>query len=252
MKSFKQFIKESTEMGHMVNGVPCAIIEKPHKGNTSVSESFPHWVGKGHTGDVEDWKDSNDNESEGGHEGVHEMLSAHDHHDEDDAETIHHYTAESRGFNHRLYRNHVNGTPEKHPFRIDATVSKNKLPRPIHTYSGVNWHPGEMAAKHPEGHVHLPAFTSTSLDPRVAHSFAQDHGTEMARNKGVPHTDNHVIHFHLKAGQPSKYVGHTSEYPDERELILPRDTTIKVHPKPDTYEDEYSGEKTHIWHAHVV
>jgi hypothetical protein len=250
MKSLKTFIKESTEMGHVVNGVPCAIVDFPR--NRSVSESFPHWAGKGRKADINDWLNDNDNESHGGVSGVHDTLSEHDKHDEDDAESIRHYTENSTLMNRRLYREHTTGTSSPHPMAMDGVIKKNSLPHDLHVYSGVKWNPGEVAAKHPEGHVHLPAFTSTSTDPYVAHGFARDHAINKATTNSHEHTENHIIHFHLKEGQTAKYVGHTSEVKDEHEVILPRNTTIKVHPTPDTYEDEYSGEKTHVWHAHTV
>jgi len=245
MKTFTQFIKEGTDMGAVVNGVPCAVAEFPRK---KVSEQFPHWVGKGHEGDTNDFLDSNDNEEHGGVSGVHESLSVHDQHDEQDESNVHWYTANSRQRNEYLYRSHVQGNPVKAKTSMDETLEKNRLPHDLHVYSGVNWHPGDVSAKHSEGHVHLPAYTSTSTDPEVAHSFARDH----AEAEHGSADEHHVIHFHLKKGQQGKYVGHTSEVPNESEYILPRNTTIKVHPKPDVYTHPYNDEKTFVWHAHPV
>lgn len=109
---------------------------------------------------------------------------------------------------------------------LDKEVNEHKLEHPLHTFSGVGFDPQELASKHPEGHIHLPAYTSTSVDKDVAREFAS------TARYGQPDNKRHIIHFELPKGQAGKHVGKNSENPFEREFVLPRNTTIKVHPNP--------------------
>jgi hypothetical protein len=280
MQSLKQFITESNrpiEQGKvdasgvpcaMVNwrrtanlgpdGVPAALIQKPTKptGNKEpdlVSEKMeaPEHEEKlgGYYGDKEEWDDEYDNykAAKGGHE-LHKQLVENDKSVGKDVDHVKSYTRDSSYLNRHLYNRHVDG--EKHDDEVrginikamDKAVTRNKLKHDMHVYSGVTWHPGNVAKQHPDRHVHLPAYTSTSIDKQTAHSFAT----------GDENNQQHVIHFHLKKGQAGKYVEHHTENPGEHEFILPRNTTIKIHPKADRYYDHVSDTETHVWHAHVV
>lgn len=139
---------------------------------------------------------------------------------------------------------------ELHAFdlqKLDTEVGKHKLDHPLHTYSGVGFHPGKLAAQHPEGHVTLPAYTSTSLDKNVAKGFADTAG--YVKDKGTP-LDKHIIHFKLPKGQRGKFIGKNSEYPGEQEYLLPRNTKIKIHPKPKMVKR--LGKIYHVWTAHPI
>jgi hypothetical protein len=159
---------------------------------------------------------------------------------------LHMYTRDSTNLNSALYRAHRDSQP--HPEKVglhttsalDTAVNRNSLSHDLHLYSGVKFNPGHEAAKHPEGHVHLPAFTSTTLDKSEARWFsrADDAGHE------------HILHIHAHAGTKGKYVDHISENDGEKEFILPRNTTLKVHPTPTKYTNN-SGNTTHVWHATV-
>jgi len=283
MQTLKQFIAESNrpiEQGKvdasgvpcaMVNwnrnravgpdGVPAALVQKPtptknpepdlvsEKEEPKHPDAMPEHLG-GYYGDKEEWHDEYDNykAAKGGYE-LHNQLVANDKTvGEKEKDHVQAYTRDSSYLNRHLFNKHVDG--EKHDEEVrginiktmDKAVTRNKLKHDLHVYSGVTWHPGNVAKQHPERHVHLPAYTSTSLDKSVAHGFAT----------GDENNNTHVIHFHLKKGQPGKYVEHHTENPGEQEFILPRNTTVKIHPRPDRYEDAVSGQVTHVWHAHVV
>jgi hypothetical protein len=64
-----------------------------------------------------------------------------------------------------------------------------------------------------------------------------------------------VLHIHLKKGQRGLYVGEHSAVGNEHEYLLPRHTTLKVHPTPTILPpgSHFSNmEPIHVWHAHVV
>jgi hypothetical protein len=106
-----------------------------------------------------------------------------------------------------------------------------------------------MAAKDPEGKLHLPAYTSTSTSKATALNFATDHPD----SKGKRH--NHILHIHLKPGQKGHYIGDQGYHGNEYEFLLPRNTTLKVHPKPQSFpagSHHLNDYPVHVWHAHVV
>lgn len=150
-------------------------------------------------------------------------------------------------------KTHVN---DDHSFDIaalDKEVSKNKLTHDLHTYSGVGFHPGKLASEHKDRHITLPAYTSTSISKDIASQFADTAGWSQKlqdeTGNGTP-KDKHILHFHLKAGQKGKYIGSNSNYPEEHEYLLPRNTKVKIaeHPRMVKRRDK----TYHVWDAHPV
>lgn len=134
------------------------------------------------------------------------------------------------------------------------------LEHDIKVYHGTSsWHPGEESSKHPEGHIHLPGYTSTSLSKRVADNFA---GGNAHLDPKYHKSDSHILEIHLKKGQKGVYIGSHSHHPDEREFLMPRDTKLKIHPKPTVIEHhlpthqsgwkETAPKKVHVWKAEVI
>lgn len=272
MQTFKQFVTEQNkpvEQGKLdAFGIPCALVNWRRNGSIGpdgvpaalitkpvrkpVQEkagepAHPEHVG-GYYGDKEEWDEKYDNGHIGHGGEVHDHLVKADKTVGKEKEHVQAYTRDSTYLNRHLYNKHVDGEhhdSEVHGIPVkemDKAVTRNKLHHDLHVYSGVTWHPGELAKQHQDRHIHLPAYTSTSLDKGVAHSFAT----------GDKNNQQHVIHFHLKKGQAGKYVEHHTENPGEHEFILPRNTTVKIHPRPDRYYDHLSDTETHVWHAHVV
>jgi hypothetical protein len=182
---------------------------------------------------------------------VHENLSQSTHISAEDHPHVERYIKASGTLNRALYRSHLAGqtapsqvpSSEGHdnhePAKLDKALNK-PLSHPLHVMSGVRFHPGEIAAQHPDSLVHLPAYTSTSIHPKIAHEFSE------YRAEGMHH-----LHIHMQPGDKGAYVAHhadTSEH--EHEFVLPRATTLKVNPKPDIHEDA-DGTKQHIWHATI-
>lgn len=169
---------------------------------------------------------------------------------EGDGATLTKYTAMSRVLNRVLHSDHKYGKPEKrhstdeHGFdvdHVDAAVNRNTLSHDLHVYHGAHFDASKEAAKHPEGHVHLPAYTSTTTDKKVARGFSNANGSY----------EHHILHLHLKAGQKGAYVGKEKDNynSDQREFVLPRNSTIKVH---GSEQVSHQGRTYTIHHATVV
>lgn len=121
---------------------------------------------------------------------------------------------------------------------IDKVISDHgTLNHDLHVYHGANFDPGDLAKKHPDGHIKSPCYLSTSHRKKTAQYFAaQGHGQG----------GYHILHIHLKKGQKALPILKHSEVASEHEHLLPRNTVLKVHPKP---KKLLHG--THIWHATV-
>ena len=116
-----------------------------------------------------------------------------------------------------------------------------RLQHDLHVFHGTTrFNPGEEAAKN-GGKITLPGYTSTSINASNALDFAE---------AGQSH-NSHVIHIHLKKGQKAHYLGSNSAVPEEQEALLPRNTTLRVHPKPTILHSGTKGKLTHIWHGHI-
>lgn len=170
------------------------------------------------------------------------------------------YTTTSRHVNRTLLKHYEAGYDDppkinEHNIQnLDKAIGHHKLEHELHVYSGVGFHPGEKCQMCPKGTIHLPAYTSTSICKKTATTFS--HAIEGTTDKYKHEPVNHVLHIHLKKGQRGLYVGKNSAYDqNEHEYILPRHTTLKVHPKPSVVpEGGHNGNdyKTYIWHAHVI
>lgn len=277
MKKFKEFIKSKK------SSKPTLITAQPVHGAHATEKkklkeaTGPHGPLHQH-GHVSwgQWVNHNDNHHLGEHPlDVHERLN----HSKEHFKTIpgaqeaHDYTDNSSITNRELidkargkkpsYEHNEHDAPrvqeskkwkkdwhEKRVKGMDEAIKHHPLEHDIHVYHGTSaFNPGEEAAKHKGGihishdgkprktegnKIHLPAYTSTSLDKNTAQGFA---GT----GEGT-----HIIHVHMKKGQHGLYMGKNSHHDCEKEMILPRDTKLKIHPKPSRLSNG-----THVWHAHI-
>lgn len=206
-----------------------------------------------------DWADSNDNKHLGRYKWdidahLHKGYP-HDHFSKEHKLAVNRYTEHSRQLNHHLLEQYKAGvepgdTFQKHNItHLDDVLNDRPLRHDLHVYSGVEFHPGEEAAKDPERKLHLPAYTSTSTNKSVAFGFTKGH----ADKDGNMH--NHVLHIHLKPGQKGNYFGERAALGNEYEFLLPRNTTLKIHPEPSVLPEgahHANPHPTFIWHAHVV
>lgn len=256
MKRFREFTKKKSAdptliLFDPIHGAHAAVGDKP-----TVVFAQPvhgkHSKLKEETVKTADWLSTHDNDHLGkDHNEVHNKLNmskdkfkAHEGH-----EGVYNYTVGSHHINGELihqakhsdsslfdhkpdYKDTVHG----HIKNIDKALSKSHLEHDVHVYHGTDkWHPGHEAAKNKDNKVKLPAYTSTSIHKDIAHGFIEE-----------PHKNGHVLHIHMKKGQKAMYVGSNSEH-DEKEMLLPRNTTLKIHPHPTKL-----GDGTHVWHAHVT
>jgi hypothetical protein len=119
-----------------------------------------------------------------------------------------------------------------HVHHLDKILGEApKAPRDFHVYTGVGneFHVNKLRqAGHDQ--VHLPAYTSTSIDPDVAHGFAKG-GIDLGPTTPKPHAE--VIRIKIpKDSQHGIYLGSASTMEDEKEFILKRGTTIRFVGEP--------------------
>lgn len=163
------------------------------------------------------------------------------------------YTNSSYELNKALYTAHMDGgsTPthvqsdEDDSFHDTHALHRavhKPLEHDLHVHAGVSFHPGHYAEEF--GHVHLPAFTSTSLSAGVAHSFS--------RKLGPDRDERHVLHIHMKPGDHAAYIGHVSNMRGEKEVLIPRHTTLHVDHENPTIHTDSAGAKVHVWHAKIA
>ena len=179
----------------------------------------------------------------------------------DEKDAVSRYTLSSWKINQHFLDQHKNkelykkiAVPTKYTHGVvepsfDSEHMDSALNHPIghelHTYSGVGFDVNKTANS--DGILHLPAYTSTSIDKNVAKKFA---------HKG--HRENHlskrnIIHFHLQENNKGKYLGTDSNIHSEKEFTLPRNTTIKIHNLNNPEEHtSISGEKYHVYHASII
>jgi hypothetical protein len=139
---------------------------------------------------------------------------------------------------------------------LDSVLNRSKVPRNLTVFHGINatssekFNPGELASQHPDRHVRMPAYLSTTVDPHIASAFAKPEkyvGTEKKP------TTTHMLRINLKRGQKGyRYVGDRSSINGEREGILKRDSVLKISEHPTIVHHPETGGHIHVWDAHVV
>ena len=216
---------------------------------------------------INEWIDRNENDHLGNNpEEIGEHLhKIHDFHSTPQNHAIKKYTSYSRDLNQYLVNRFnqqkeppkdsydeekLNKHFERHAENLDTALHHHKNPFYLDTFHGASFHPGKLAAEHPNNRIYFPSFVSTSTSKRKASSFGS-----LFNSKGDKESyggnDRHMIHFHLEPGHKGMYIGDHSEFPEEKELLLPRGFSAHIHPTPDKFANEYGG-TTHIWHARDI
>lgn len=160
----------------------------------------------------------------------------------DEIEHLRKYTADS-SVNHDLVGAHHSGNPlptkyDEHIKHLDSATGR-RIGKEIHLYSGLGFNPGRVLDA--DGHLHLPAYTSTTHDTNTALRFARPLNTE---------GESHILHIHAGADDKGVNVENITDNDEEHETVLPRNTRLQVHPVPTIYRHE--GGKVHVWHARIV
>lgn len=205
---------------------------------------------------VENWSAREDNTKLGSNPAAISRKISEHHNFKDSSdivETIKHYTAdESSDVNNHLIKKHKDPSYNKPgPYRdhiintIKKHIHKNKLKHDLHTYSGTSFDPSEHVKN---GMMHSPAFISASHDKDVALSFARKPGP------ATRHITRHIIHFHLKKGDPALHVEKYSDVKNEHETII-APSKLKYHHKEifhyHNYDDDIMNE-VHVHHMSIA
>ena len=207
----------------------------------------------------DDWVNNNNDNGGADHIDISDaLLNKHlNKHDNKTKKHIREYTDYSKTLNKKLINRHKfktgnasdNSLFDRNEFNqikhLDK-VTKKPIGHEVHVYSGIGFDPHKhMNPEH--NTIHLPAYTSTTHDKQIAHDFVASHYKDDV-------THHHILHIHMKPTDKAAHVSHLSKHPSEYETILPRNTTLKVHPTPDIldHEDDNFGKRiTHVWHATI-
>ncbi len=131
------------------------------------------------------------------------------------------YSGYSSPLNHALVKSHKNMTPvpKKHikfMSELDKhlTDPENGLKDKVVTYSGISKEfARQLSEAKPGRTIHLPAYTSTSIDRDQAVAFSKN---------------NHILVFHLPKGySKGRYIENLSKFPDEKEMTLARNQKFR-------------------------
>lgn len=178
--------------------------------------------------------------------------------------SIAHYSLSGyNDINKTLYygRHNVDSAIQRHISNIDKIFAP--IHDDVHVYSGVAFSPHVFrAGERPQGGIiklKMPAFTSTSIKSNLATSFASSHypvdndkeilddNPYEEGTKAFPRT---IIKIHVPKGARASYIYQHSENAHERELVLPRNSRLHVHPTPTV---NGGGRDTfQIFHAKLV
>lgn len=271
MKTFKEYLSEETK-----KDIPDIFVHyrsgkdekhnphhKPNKDKDEPAEFFAHYrSGKDKKHNPESIKEDFqwDHDSASKKElsknidslGHHSNLAARENkEDPDHASNVRNYTQESRSINNALIKGKKlkgrNASVARSMDRITKNP-KNKLKKPIKTYSGV----GERFAKvlnntKPGGHVRSSAFISSSLDQTIARNFSDDIiDKKNDYSDDRSHVRSHIIQFHLPKGYSKARYIHDDFHanPGEHEVVIAKGQKFR---KIKTTEAPMRGKKTHVF-----
>jgi hypothetical protein len=251
MKTYKDFIAESKKK---------IAIEDDKKKSTQVYHPFFATIGKHSiTNDVREDYDaysvSKPNDE------LHDTLSKHYKLSDHETHNVKKYTAQSYDLNKSLIDKHNDPSDAwhaadhdrmhgAHQSGLDKALANHKTPKDMHVYTGTAINPErfhEKGADHIK--LHLPAYTSTSIERPIAESFAKKDDASTGDHEFKNH--HHMLRIHVPEGSQGVYAGKHSHYPEEKEFTLPRDTKLHVNPRPTTYHPTSSNRPIAIWHATI-
>jgi hypothetical protein len=165
----------------------------------------------------------------------------------DHQSAVHDYTEDSRSLNKHLLKNagkpkvKIHKTTTQH---LDDSISKNKIRSNMHTYSGVSFDPEKHINK--QGKMKSPAYISSSHSKHVALYFS---GADSSRKKKSIH---HIMHFKLKKNNPAQHISHASNYEEEHETVIGRNTTLQHHGSKDYSHPDHPGKTIRVHQMSIV
>ena len=143
------------------------------------------------------------------------------------AKAVFKYTTQSGPLNGALIKGKNVKKHEAHAKSLDSAIDNNRIPHDVHVYSGTSFNPEKHMDEN--GRLHSPAYISATHSKRVAAGYAQSGG-------GSSYGRRHIVHIHLKKGDPASHVSRISEYGGEHETIIKRGTTLQHHGHEDHYD----------------
>jgi hypothetical protein len=127
---------------------------------------------------------------------------------------------------------------------LDAAINRNTFQHDTTLFSGIWWNPKDRADE--DGIIHLPAYTSTTVDKKTALSF----GINNAKSRDQ---ERHVLRIINPAGTTGVYTHDDKDithYDHENEVILPRGIKIKINTTPQRIHG--MDGVTNIWTAQRI
>jgi hypothetical protein len=190
-------------------------------------------------------------------------------HDPGHREHIHAYVHSSSALNKHLLSWPLEDEHGEHADRIrhlDEAVKAHRTPEDFHVYSGLGFHPEHKMYRSsddkPYMNLHMPAYTSTSIDHTVASRFTSRRVNSpyfYPKNPSVvdrfQHKDHgHILKIHVPQGSHGLFIhGYDKEWP-QKEFVLPRDSKLHIHKTPTIGQIKWRAEpeNVHVWHAKLV
>lgn len=142
---------------------------------------------------------------------------------------------------------------------LSDALKVHKSPHDMHLFTGIKEDPRKhMTRAHEEqGYIplHMPAFTSTSLNSSIASSFAEhdevpyqhDPMPKHKRKATLPfNREKHVVVIHAPKGIHGGYVEHHSDSKGEMEFILHPGAKVHLETKPRSQKNGVN-----YWYGHL-
>lgn len=125
-----------------------------------------------------------------------------------------------------------------HLHHLDDAINQNTHHEKFTTYSGLGFNPSHLMNE--KGMIHLPAYTSSSTNKETALVYA----------KPDDEYEHHILQITHPKGSKGLYMGDNEDVTPfgQKEHLMPRNTTIKVHPTPEIYHD-VNGTSINVWKA---
>lgn len=166
-------------------------------------------------------------------------------------------------------------TVRQHIKNLSVACKRYQTPKDMVVQTGVSRSPERSINKDkPSDHIrfHLPAYTSTSINPEIAHGFSKvdhqhphyhvnvgkdEYGSSVYKKVSPEENEKlgyyaegykHVVNIHIPKGAHGLYLGDHSECSHEQEFMLHKNAKVKVDPAP-TYDH---GSKVVNWHGTLV
>jgi hypothetical protein len=163
--------------------------------------------------------------------------------------------AKSDWYSHIINKSLINKTPIKNRFiptptqmrlqstidGLDDAVKKHPIQNNYDVYSGLSFDPRDHLNEN--GIMNSPAYISTTHNKDKAYEFGTD-AADASRQKEV-----HIMHLHLKSGDPAVHVAPFSYFPEEQETIIGRNTNLR-HMGTQSYSSGGVLNRDQITHIH--